>query len=84
MGIAGRSVVAEVVTTTRDLLHQAREEGVEQAERAWTRHPDSLTMARHWLMRFAQGEVEYDSRRGLDLVLEEEAEWSAERIGEGP
>ncbi len=80
-GIAGRSVVAEVVTTTRDLLHHARAEGVEQAEEAWRRHPNSLTMARHWLLRFAQGEVEYASRWGLDLVLEEETDWSFGRVG---
>jgi type II secretory ATPase GspE/PulE/Tfp pilus assembly ATPase PilB-like protein len=82
-GVAGRTVVAEVVTTTRDLLQQARMEGVEQAERVWRQRPGSLTMARHWLMRFAQGEVEYASRAGVDLVLEEEAGWSLEQTGGG-
>jgi type II secretory ATPase GspE/PulE/Tfp pilus assembly ATPase PilB-like protein len=80
-GISGRSVVAEVVATTRDRLQHARAEGIERAEQAWRRHPDSLTMARHWLLRFASGEVEYASRGGLDLVLEEEAEWSFGRMG---
>jgi len=71
-GLAGRTVVAEVVTTTRELMQIARTEGVAAAERAWRSRAGVITIGRHWLMKFANGEIEYASRGGLDLVLEEE------------
>ncbi|MHB1764552.1 MAG: GspE/PulE family protein [Gammaproteobacteria bacterium] len=71
-GLAGRTVVAEVVTTTRELMQIARTEGVRAAEQAWRSQAGVITIGRHWLMKFANGEIEYASRGGLDLVLEEE------------
>ncbi len=70
-GLAGRTVVAEVVSTTRELLQIARTEGVMAAERAWREQTGVITIGRHWLLKFSEGEIEYASLRGLDLDLEE-------------
>ncbi len=80
-GVTGRTVVAEVVTTTRELMQIARMEGVAAAERAWRAQAETITIGRHWLMKFANGEIDYGSRGGLDLALEEERPISSEQTG---
>jgi len=64
-GYKGRTVVAEVVQTSYEMMEYAKENGVGEAEREWRRR-GGVSMMRHGIIKLMRGEID---AQNLESVL---------------